>query len=116
MLRVGTGTSAEGFGIDSRFGEDRYEWRLVLSAGSRVGVRRAEPLVLLGQQESPVGERTAGLFSWDLLRDGAVARAREFATGCGSWRSGHARVQREAERLTRWLTQRAESGGGVTRW
>ena len=43
MLRVGTGTSAEGFGIDSRFGEDRYEWRLVLSAGSRVGVRRAEP-------------------------------------------------------------------------
>lgn len=45
MLRVGTGTSAEGFGIDSRFGEDRYEWRLVLSAGSRVGVRRAEPFM-----------------------------------------------------------------------
>jgi hypothetical protein len=57
-----------------------------------------------------------GFFRWGLLRDGVVARAREFAVAIGSWRSGHARDHREAESATRWLTQRAENGGGVTGW
>ena len=35
-----------------------------------------------------------------MLRAGSVARAREFAVAIGSWRSGHARDQRERETIT----------------